>query len=74
MNGVNRSAPLESSFLGSYARCVWVLYIVGGLVVAVLWLIVGTQGLCPSCGIELADSYGYPGSKVNWCPCGWRDT
>jgi hypothetical protein len=50
----------------------WFLYLVGGVVFAVLWLIVGTQGLCPSCGIELADSYSSPGSKVDYCQCGWR--
>jgi hypothetical protein len=51
---------------------VWFVYLVLVVALAVLWLLVGTQQLCPSCGIELADSYSSPGSKVNHCWCGWR--
>jgi hypothetical protein len=55
----------------------FVFWIVVGVLGVLLWLVFGTQGLCPSCGCELAAStfdrfHEFETGRMNHCRhCGW---
>jgi len=50
----------------------WILWIIVGIGLLVVWLVWGSQLHCPRCGIELENAFGAPWSKVGRCRCGWR--
>lgn len=51
----------------------WLVWLILGIVIVVVWIMYGSKRLCPRCGIELADDFGAPWRKVDHCVCGWRD-
>lgn len=50
----------------------WIVWLLIGVVAVVVWLVYGSIGLCPSCGVELPAEFGAPWRKADHCRCGWR--